>query len=272
MRCYDATRRWRPNRKKLRYVVRASGMRKHEREKANKLKRKIRRWALAKVALQRAHAPPAAVRVCALALIWFTRKWYRLCRWTNPNLPPLLRYNKSIQFYINQPTICEEKLRFEARHLRRVFNVLRIPAFVKLSNGSRMTGEEIFLFSLNRLSFPRRIVSAAREEFGRENSQWTRAFDWFINHILVTFKHLLFSNLPWWSDYFDAAARAVQSKMGEHGLLFPAGQRNNIAMFIDDTLRRTCRPGPVNAPDVQEAFYNGWKKCHCLKYQTGTCT
>jgi hypothetical protein len=48
--------------------------------------------------------------------------------------------------------------------------------------------------------------------------------------------------------------------------------------FIDNTLNSTCRPGggpacdgenaPRNDPDIQRAYYTGWKKMHGQKFQT----
>ena len=56
---------------------------------------------------------------------------------------------------------------------------------------------------------------------------------------------------------------------------FPVGHRNIIVGFIDNTIRKTPRPGGgprVNGlrwhPLIQQAFYQGWKKCHGLKWQT----
>lgn len=105
------------------------------------------------------------------------------------------------------------------------------------------------------------------EEFGRENTLWSRVFKWVIGHIYHTHCHLLTDNVPWWSAYFSHCARAIGDLLQRHGVEQHAGQRTCIFGFIDDTLRETCRPGGENE-DVQRSFYNGWKKLHALKFQS----
>ena len=51
-----------------------------------------------------------------------------------------------------------------------------------------------------------------------------------------------------------------------------------VAIFIDNTVYATCRPGggptmdgpnsPRHHPLIQQTFYNGWKSVHGIKWQT----
>jgi len=97
---------------------------------------------------------------------------------------------------------------------------------------------------------------------------WSRAFKWFIDHVYEHFTHLLTNNVAWWANnHLDACARAIGTFLSSHNVHFAPGERNCIFGSIDDTLRETCRPGGEN-PNIQQAFYNGWKKLHALKYQS----
>jgi hypothetical protein len=72
-------------------------------------------------------------------------------------------------------------------------------------------------------------------------------------------------------------AEAIRLKLEQLGCFFPPGTFRVFA-FIDNTMNATCRPGggpardgahaPRNDPEIQRAWYNGWKKVHGLKWQT----
>jgi hypothetical protein len=168
--------------------------------------------------------------------------------------------------------------RFPFHQLRRLFNTLRLPQACVLENGSVYQDEEVFLLSLNRLTFPERLITLCKREFGREHTQAGRAFKYFINHVYNHFADLLFDNLEFWTPYFPMFAEKIQAKMASYGLTFPPGVIQTICASIDANIRKSCRPagGPVrpgpNAPRhdprIQEAFYNGWGKGHGLKFLT----
>lgn len=209
-----------------------------------------------------------AYNVCTAGATFWYSKWLELCTWQPPvNLPAQVHLNRTILHYEALPLECEAMFRFQAQHLRQVYTLLQIPNTVRLGNGSVLSGEEIFLFSLNRLVYPSRITDRAMSEFGRENTVWSRAFSWFIKFVYDHHFHLLTNNLDWWLPHLDDCARAVGDLLSRNGVVFANGERNSIFGFIDDTLRRTCRPGAENN-DVQRSFYNGWKRLHAFKFQT----
>ena len=70
-------------------------------------------------------------------------------------------------------------------------------------------------------------------------------------------------------------SEVIRSKCCELGCYFPATY--NVFGFVDNTMNATCRPGgdpthdgteaPRKDPLIQRAWYNGWKKLHCCKWQ-----
>ena len=91
--------------------------------------------------------------------------------------------------------------------------------------------------------------------------------------------YLLRDNMAFWKPYLPTFAEKIRLKMCELGCdeyLVPGCFR--VFGFLDNTLNPSCRPGggptqpgvdaPRHDPLLQRAFYNGWKKCHGLKWQT----
>jgi len=158
---------------------------------------------------------------------------------------------------------------------------LRIPPKVVFSNGSYLSGEEVFLRGLFELGTGYSQYTIATI-FGREQSLQSRAFNWFIDHIFGTFLYLLQDSLERWFNegFVEQSNKKINDKLRQLGLTFEddRNKRNNIAFFIDCNCFETCRVGggPTeegpNAgrwnDDLQRAFYNGWKSVHGLKHQT----
>lgn len=268
MKCLDHIRRWKPRKRKLRYMVRAWGFTTNDILRKRALEKRCMQILLLRAEVINGGGNLHAVNFCNLALSFWYFKWWKLCKWVIPtNLPQQIRFNRTILYYESLQYRCESMFRFRGVDLRQVYELLEIPPVVTLPNGSKLGGEEVFLFSLNRLVFPSRVTDRSIEEFGRENTVWSRAFTWFIHHVYERHVHLLNNNLQWWVQHFDSCARAIGDLLTKHGIIFPVGERNTIFGFIDDTLRRTCRPGAEDN-NVQRSFYNGWKKLHALKYQS----
>ena len=115
----------------------------------------------------------------------------------------------------------------------------------------------------------------AVDVFGRDFTQWSRAFNWFVSHIIGHFAYLLMDNLKYWSRFFPDFADSIGKKLGEkYDLHFDEPFR--VVGFYDCTVIGTCRPGGGPAEPgigaarwthlLQIAFYNGWKKKHGLKW------
>ena len=87
----------------------------------------------------------------------------------------------------------------------------------------------------------------------------------------------MFDNMHFWMRRIPSMAEAIRAKMEEKGCYFPPGDFPFFG-FIDNTMNATCRPGggPTrdgtnalrNNPEIQRAWYNGWKKFHGMKWQT----
>jgi len=165
--------------------------------------------------------------------------------------------------------------------LYRLMKCLRLDQdLITLSNRSIMSGEEVMLRGLYELVTGEFQSSVAVNVFGRELSQQSRAFTYFISHIYRRFCHLLLDNLEWFRDtgLLEESRRAIRKKLLDLGYIFDEGEKHTIGLFIDCNCLETCRPGggPLTGGHdglrydslVQQTFYNGWKSQHGLKHQT----
>jgi hypothetical protein len=86
---------------------------------------------------------------------------------------------------------------FETRKedLYRLLKAIQMPETVILENGSKMPGEEVMLRGLYELVSGNDKHEIAENVFGRDYSQQSRAFKWFINHIYYNFSDLVTDNL-----------------------------------------------------------------------------
>jgi hypothetical protein len=136
---------------------------------------------------------------------------------------------------------------FKIRHcdLSRVFKCLRIPDAVKLSNGSPMSGVEVFLRALYELVSGEDQYNICENVFGREQSQQSRAFSWFINHVENYFYDILSDNLEWWKNegFIENSRLAIAAKLESLGLHFEDDAPQAVAGFIDCNCLETSRVG-----------------------------
>ena len=107
----------------------------------------------------------------------------------------------------------------------------------------------------------------------------SECFKLFILHMINNWGYLLTNNFDWWVNRLPMCAWAIRRKAAELGLHWPPDEIFTIAAFTDNTMEACCRPGggpaagggrdaPRNDPNLQRAWYNGWKKLHGLKFQT----
>ena len=148
-----------------------------------------------------------------------------------------------------------------------------------------MSGEEVFLRGLFELVSGDNQERMCKTLFGRENSQQSRAFNYFIDHIYDNYQHLVKESLSWWhrNGYSKASADAIWDKMIANGYQ-PTDEDLNRQVTTAYMIDCKCLPtsvvggGPAedgaNAArwdvEINRAFYNGWKSVHGLKHQTGT--
>jgi len=171
-------------------------------------------------------------------------------------------------------------LRFDSKEqLRELFVGFQFPERMVSKSRHSFTGEEAFLFGLYRLGnagkYNRRDI---RDHFGfTHDSVCSECFGLFLDHMTERWGYLLTNNVAFWNPYFEICAEAIRLKVWEKGCYFAPGSFA-IFGFIDNTMNATCRPkggprgdgtnAPRNDPRIQEAWYNGWKKLHGMKWQT----
>ena len=189
-----------------------------------------------------------------------------------------------------------ERFRFQSfEALNRLKLAFRFPEGpIRLENGSKTHAEEMILVSLSRLAFPHRWSDLKEQYPGRHVTVLSRTFKWFLNFMIFNWAYLLLNNMQWWKPRLSISCEAIRKKLqtlnNANWRQFhePArGQINNmgimvvfgflVALFIDCTMFAFCRPGGVQregpaaprvAKEVQEAWWNGWKKLHGMKWQT----
>lgn len=184
-----------------------------------------------------------------------------------------VKLNRTIESFSESD--CRIFFAFDKADLPRLLGLLQIPNVVRFPNRAKMSGEEILLRGLYELVSGETQHKISTNVFGRDLTAQSRAFTWFINHMFNTFHHLVDDNLQWWftNGFFEQSAAAIGRKMD-----MGAGHHNHVAHFIDCNCLQTSVTGGgpgeegVNAmrwdPQVQRAFYNGWKSIHGLKHQT----
>lgn len=192
--------------------------------------------------------------------------------------PAIDRLPRNIAYFADVAPSCGILFRFRYGHLARLFVALQFPAQVRLSNGMHLMGEEVFLFSLCRLAYPSRLADLVRL-FGRELTEWSRAFKYFLLWIEKHHGFRLTHYFKFWVPHFPRMAEAITQKMRYYGVQIGANVHQPVAMLLDDTVRECHRPGAgpanrrlpffyENATEVQRAFYNGWLHCHAVSWQT----
>lgn len=168
--------------------------------------------------------------------------------------------------------------------MKELIEYFHIPQQFTLSNRSVCSGEEALLVTLFKLAFPERLIDL-EGTFGRDYSHWSRVINEFMDYIIKYWSYLLFDNMSFWKKYIPECANVIKRKMIEIGFQYPEELIGvdidityRVFASIDDTISPTCRVGSgpatrgINArrkdPDIQRAFYTGWKKLHGLKFQT----
>lgn len=211
-----------------------------------------------------------------LVLLLYCRKYHNIA--FRPAIKIKRRKNRAIN---NCRTIdsftdneCWKMFRTRKLDLTRLMIAFQIDDSYE-EGGIHFSGEEVLLIGLHRYA----VVGASEQTMGQtfslDFSMLSRAFKIFNKHILDKFTHLLFNNLDYWTDHFETFSNCIARRLSEVGDVHYDDGTFRVAMFHDDTVIATCRPGSGPAPDggrhdnfIQMAFYNGWKKHHGYKFQT----
>lgn len=265
---------------KLRKSARRMGIRKRfmavtsqERLKANKYKL----WFYVSI-VKWSKTCGSAKSKLLLAAKWSYLKYLSVLVDTNPPLEPPRRLNRTIESFSESQ--CWNFFETRKEDLPRLYKELHFPDVCKLSNGGKLSGEEVFLRGLYELVSGEDQFSICENVFGRDQSYQSRAYKYFIDHIYYRFLDLLTDNLKWWKDngFMEESRAAIQRKLEEVGMEYGDEEINRVGMFIDCNCMETSRVGGGprgDGPDadrwhcnIQRAFYNGWKSIHGLKHQT----
>jgi hypothetical protein len=108
------------------------------------------------------------------------------------------RINRTIDSFSESD--CWIFFKFRKNDLNRLLNALQIPVVVTAET-SNFSGEELLLACLYRLS--NKTLHDISQVFGREYSQWGKAWRWFIRYIRNRFEGHMMDNLPYWQPTFD---------------------------------------------------------------------
>ena len=125
----------------------------------------------------------------------------------------------------------KKDMRFEADDLRLLIRELGFSDPVIFDNKMNMPGEEVFLRGLFEL-VTGNVKHDIANQFGRDFSAQSRAFNYFIDHIYDNFHHLVHNNLNWWrrNGFWAMSAEAIEAKMGER---YTTDKKNLVSHFID---------------------------------------
>jgi len=169
--------------------------------------------------------------------------------------------------------------RFSKDELILQCRLLKFPEEIFTAKGCRFTGEEVFLAGYYRLASINRFGDLGWQQFfGFSQPRASMAWVLFEEHMIKNWSYLILDNMDFWAARIPEFARLIAEKAntlhGQDQAIFdPSIFR--IFAFIDNTTFPTCRPGGGprrdghrHNPLIQEAFYNGWKKHHGLKFQT----
>jgi len=193
-------------------------------------------------------------------------------------LPLIGRTYRTIDSF--EDTEIRQLFRFENKdQLHRLLIGFRFPKEIKSTVGNKFSGEEVLLCGIYRLHSVNVLGDAGWQAiFGMVQSVATMACTLFFEYMWKWWSYLLFDHVRFWISRIPVMAEAIRLiKLEQLGCFFPPGTFRVFA-FIDNTMNATCRPGggpardgahaPRNDPEIQRAWYNGWKKVHGLKWQT----
>jgi DDE superfamily endonuclease len=196
-----------------------------------------------------------------------------------------IRY-RGVRLGIDSESIQEGMLaasyRFKSREqLRRLAVGFNLPAFFVIPNrGFKFRGEELLLIALECCALGIRYLNL-QQKYKIHHSNLCRGVNYFAGWMQDNWGYLLRDHMEFWGEYLEDSRNVIRDKMLTHyNFDVTANDQDvfKVAMFIDCTIVPSSRTGggPMNPGIfalrypyiVQEAFYNGWKKCHGIKKQS----
>ena len=203
---------------------------------------------------------------------------------TIPMEPRYSKVRKTIHDFEQNGLPFSAQFRFtNGNQLRRLLNGFRFPDGTVRIKKYKFTSEEILLISLTRLSWPLRWTDVQERFPNRSSHELSLAFYYFLDFMISNWGYLILNNRSYWLPWLEASANSIRMKLQtlaneEYRQYYDVEDGFRVAMFIDNTILAMCRPGggplsggeqaPRLPPEIQEAFWTGWKKLHGLKWQT----
>jgi hypothetical protein len=198
-------------------------------------------------------------------------------------LPSINRRRISLQDFREDQFIPYFRFR-DRNQIQALIIGFRFPSFMRAASGQRFSAEEVVLVALYRLHTPGNSTDACFEAvFGMCNEYVSMCLKLFTEFLITNWSYLVLDNCEFYRDQLAALSDKIQEKVvqivqkKDPNFTLPLGTLK-IFGFIDNTINQMCRPGGGPTTDgpgaernpklLQRAFYNGWKKCHGLKWQT----
>jgi hypothetical protein len=125
-----------------------------------------------------------------------------------------------------KPSTAKIFFNFRKDDLSRLIELFKFPEDCVLENGSKMKGEEVFLRGLFELSTGENQERMCIFLFGREQTQQSRAFKYFIHHMYTKYKHLVMDSLPWFTEMGIPKLQLMQFGQRCNHLDFNPPQKN----------------------------------------------
>ena len=160
-------------------------------------------------------------------------------------LPPFIAINTWNTIQNIPPSECSARFRLDTTlKIQELFRCLKVLPRYKLSNGSYIAGEELFLYSLHRLSSVGTTVTNQLSIWGRDEPFWSRGWRCFLKWLFDAWNFKLYNNLP----YFVARFSLYALKIGDLcdavlGPNLPFNGSCMICCFIDCNNCHTNRQG-----------------------------
>jgi hypothetical protein len=126
------------------------------------------------------------------------RKYCTILYFEDDGIPRPIRLDRTIASF--SASQCWNFFETRQDDLIRLLRALKLPEICRLRNGSTMAGEEVMLRGLYELVTGENQFNIAENIFGRKQTQQSRAFYFFVEHVFTTFYDLVTDNLQWWWD------------------------------------------------------------------------
>ena len=121
------------------------------------------------------------------------------------------RLNRGIDSFSDEQI--KNNFHFQNREqLRMIFRCFLFPRSITLDNGCVVSGEEAFLVTVYRMSWPRKLTQI-EEMFGRDYSLWSRCIKHVLNYMVDNWSYLLFDNMAYWLPYLPLMNSKISNKI-----------------------------------------------------------